>query len=54
MRWGVNGYFNSTKHSFIAGMMTTFAKGDNILVPQVGFELKVVSRMRMENLYREL
>ena len=37
---GVNGYFNSTKHSFIAGMMTTFAKGDNILVPQGWFRVE--------------
>ena len=37
---GVNCYFNSTKHSFIAGMMTTFAKGDNILIPQGWFRVE--------------
>ena len=51
---GVNGYFNSTKHSFIAGMMTTFAKGDNIFgTPKVGFRVEgCVEDENGGNLYR--
>ena len=37
---GVNSYFRISKHSIIAGMMSTYAKGDNISLPRGWFRVE--------------